>query len=224
MDDAELVVDEVEQTETEAATEETKAEEPKGYEIRNKELTRRLYKQDEILKQSVSEIERLEKLLKDNDLDEREASRASAKIAVHEERIELAKREKSEINGETFKQVSKEIPDFQQVVGNYKGPQLGAEVVQLINESDIGPHLVYEIAKNPDLAYKLNSLSPLSAAKEIARLETRIELSKSKQTPQKSAEVTPKSKGTPAAPHARYGKDWTLADEREYQRKLRSRK
>lgn len=63
--------------------------------------------------------------------------------------------------------------DFDQVIGKFieGGGQLNPVVRELVTESDVGPELAYHLAKHPAVANKVNSLPPLQAAKEIARLE-----------------------------------------------------
>ena len=63
--------------------------------------------------------------------------------------------------------------DFDEVVSGFvnKGGKFSDAVRELVMDSDVGPELTYHLAKNPALASKLNGLTPLSAAKEIARIE-----------------------------------------------------
>lgn len=67
------------------------------------------------------------------------------------------------------------IPDFDKVV---KAAQLPVSPVvgQLLLESEKSAVIEYHLAKNPETLHRLNSLSPLSAAKEMARLEDRLSL------------------------------------------------
>lgn len=74
--------------------------------------------------------------------------------------------------------------DFDQVVGDFvnKGGKFSEVIRDLVMESDIGPEMAYHLAKNPALTNKLNSLSPLQAAKEIGRLEDSLSKPSSKAT------------------------------------------
>lgn len=74
--------------------------------------------------------------------------------------------------------------DFDQVIGKFveSGGKLSDPVRELVIESDVGPQLAYHLAKNPAIANKLNSLPPLQAAKEIARLEDSLSRPSSKVT------------------------------------------
>lgn len=69
----------------------------------------------------------------------------------------------------------KAISDFDQVVGAVNTP-LSPHAIQLLLESEKGAVIQYHLAKNPDALERLNSMSPLAAAKEIARLEDRLSL------------------------------------------------
>lgn len=63
--------------------------------------------------------------------------------------------------------------DFDQVIEKFTsaGGKFSDVVRELVTESDVGPELAYHLAKHPAVASKVNSLPPLQAAKEIARLE-----------------------------------------------------
>ena len=67
------------------------------------------------------------------------------------------------------------IPDFDKVVKDAKLP-VSAVVGQLLLESEKSAVIEYHLAKNPETLHRLNGLSPLSAAKEMARLEDRLSL------------------------------------------------
>lgn len=63
--------------------------------------------------------------------------------------------------------------DFDQVIEQFtaNGGKFSDAVRELVTESDVGPELAYHLAKHPAVSNKINSLPPLQAAKEIARLE-----------------------------------------------------
>ena len=75
-----------------------------------------------------------------------------------------------EERAETFKAKAK---DFDEVIEKFttSGGKFSDVVRELVTESDVGPELAYHLAKHPAVANKVNSLPPLQAAKEIARLE-----------------------------------------------------
>lgn len=60
--------------------------------------------------------------------------------------------------------------DYDEVVGGSTAP-VSAHVQSVILDSERGPELAYYLGKNPTALTALNSLSPLSAAREIGRLE-----------------------------------------------------
>jgi hypothetical protein len=64
----------------------------------------------------------------------------------------------------------KTTPDYVDVVGNSDVPVAG-HVAEHIQDSDHGPALAYHLAKNPELAARLNAMSPNAAAREIGRIE-----------------------------------------------------
>lgn len=68
---------------------------------------------------------------------------------------------------------SEKYDDFDEVVRN---PDLSINdsMVELIAESDVGGELAYYLGKNPEEAAKVAALSPLQAAKAIARIEDKI--------------------------------------------------
>ena len=91
------------------------------------------------------------------------------------------------------KEFAKAQPDYHEKIEEFddENPnfQWTPAMSKLIVESEVGPAVVYEMAKNHDLAHKLNSLSPLEAAKEFGKLEAK--LSKPKQQIKKSAAPPP---------------------------------
>ena len=89
--------------------------------------------------------------------------------------------------------------DFDDVVSEYvnKGGKFSDVIRELVMESDLGPQLTYHLAKNPSVANKLNSLSPLQAAKEFARLEDTLS-KPSKATQAKPPITSPKGGAGPS--------------------------
>lgn len=65
------------------------------------------------------------------------------------------------------------IPDFDQVAHAAHVPYSHA-MIQLVQESDLGPEIAYHLGKNPHEADRIARLSPLSAAREIGRLESKF--------------------------------------------------
>jgi hypothetical protein len=65
------------------------------------------------------------------------------------------------------------IPDYDAVVPQSTVP-VKPHVVDALMDSDAGPALVYHLAKNPDVAARLNAMTPTRAAIELGRLETTL--------------------------------------------------
>lgn len=74
--------------------------------------------------------------------------------------------------------------DFDTVVEGFVngGGKFSDVVRELVIDSDVGPELTYHLAKHPALASKLNSLPPLQAAKEVARIEDTLSKPSTKAT------------------------------------------
>lgn len=68
------------------------------------------------------------------------------------------------------------ISDFDQVMKGAANLTVSAAVGQLLLESEKSAVIEYHFAKNPALLDRINAMSPLSAAKEIGRLEDRLSL------------------------------------------------
>jgi len=67
-----------------------------------------------------------------------------------------------------------DLPDFDDMVAS-SDVVVSDHIRDAILESDVGPQILYHLAENPDLADKLNSGSPISALRQIGRLEAQLE-------------------------------------------------
>lgn len=72
----------------------------------------------------------------------------------------------------------KNYPDFDEVVvagakDEEKGWPCPPVIALGIKDSDVGYHIAYDLAKNPDEATRISKLSPLEQAREFGRLEER---------------------------------------------------
>lgn len=65
------------------------------------------------------------------------------------------------------------IPDYDSVVPA-STVEVKQHVIDALLDSEAGPSLVYHLAKNPDIAARLNGMSPMSAAIELGRLESTL--------------------------------------------------
>lgn len=82
------------------------------------------------------------------------------------------------------------MPDYHEVVGGSDVPA-AAHVLESILDSDSGPQLAYHLAKHPDVAQRLNELTPVQAAREIGRLEAQLAQPKAETTPPKRTTNAP---------------------------------
>lgn len=68
--------------------------------------------------------------------------------------------------------------DFDEVIGSVDDVPMSLTVQNLILESDVGPALMYEMARDKAEYQKICAMSPQSAAKAIGRMEAKLEGSK----------------------------------------------
>jgi hypothetical protein len=75
---------------------------------------------------------------------------------------------------ERVKHAAQAIPDFQSVLSgsNIAVPDW---VRDAIKTSEVGPNILYHLAKNPDEAEKINKMTPVAAVRYIGKLETTLE-------------------------------------------------
>lgn len=99
----------------------------------------------------------------------------------------------------------KTIPDYDTVVAASNVP-VSDVVMDELRDSELGPQLAYHLDKNPDVAEKLNTMSPRQAAREIGRLEAKL-LSTASASPEPQVDApqapeppAPKVKTTNAPP------------------------
>jgi len=106
---------------------------------------------------------------------------------------EKAQASKAESYKSRLDEFTKAQPDYQDVVEDFDlenpGFQWNSTMRTLLADSEVGPAAVYAMAKDPTIAKKLNSLSPLEAAKEFGKLEDK--LSKPKTVVKKSTAPAP---------------------------------
>ncbi len=81
------------------------------------------------------------------------------------------------------------IDDFDEVVMDETRGFVAPAVADAIKDSENGPAIAYHLAKNPKESARINALSPLSAAREIGKLEAK--LGTPKQPPAKKTTKAP---------------------------------
>lgn len=79
-------------------------------------------------------------------------------------------------------------PDYDDVVYDSDPLQLPGGAIEAIMTSDVGADIRYLLAKEPELAEKLETLSESAAIREIGKIEARIEASKKSQSEKKPVE------------------------------------
>ena len=82
------------------------------------------------------------------------------------------------------------LPDFAEVVNASEVP-VQPHVLESILDSEHGPALAYQLAKDPDALQRLNDMTPLQAAREIGRLEEKLGQPKAAATPTKRTTNAP---------------------------------
>lgn len=84
-----------------------------------------------------------------------------------------------------------EIEDYEDVA--YTAP-IRDHVAEIVMGMDEGPRIAYYLGKHPETAAQLSALSPLEAAKELGRIETRLAYER------EQAKAKPVSKAPPPPP------------------------
>ena len=88
--------------------------------------------------------------------------------------------------------VKSELPDYEEMVAS-STVQVNDAVRDAILESEVGPRILYELAQNDELAEKISKASPITALREIGKLEARFEAQKAEEKPKSEKTVTAKS-------------------------------
>lgn len=91
------------------------------------------------------------------------------------------------------------IPDFNTVMDSAEMP-VANHVADLLLEHDSGAELAYHFAQNPDILSRVNSMTSVKAAFEIAKIATSIEKSASPDTTTKEVPVEKPTSKAPAPP------------------------
>ncbi len=168
------IVKEREQAKQDAAYERSRREE---IETRLKDL--------ESATKPKSEVNRDEKPKPDQFVDAFEYAEAladwSAENAVMRARQEDAEKKIAEERGKIIEgwnsrleAVKAEINDYDDVIADSE-VRVSDQIRDSILESDVGPRILYHLAKNPDVAEKISKSSLITALREIGKLEARFE-------------------------------------------------
>tara|TARA_R110000868_G_C10515386_1_gene732551 strand:- start:53 stop:577 length:525 start_codon:yes stop_codon:yes gene_type:complete len=119
-------------------------------------------------------------------LSEREQAQYQAKvIEAHADREEVARTKYDDY----------EIVAYNPVL------RITTEMAEVIKESDVGPEIAYHLGSNPKEAERISKLSPYQQAKEIGRIEAKLEsdppVKKTSSAPAPIRPVTAKAAGAP---------------------------
>lgn len=122
---------------------------------------------------------------------------------------------------EKAEKASERYPDFQAVVGN-PNLHINEAMAEYIADSEQGAEVAYFLGKNPMKAAQIAAMSPIKAARELARLETEL-ASKPKATPSKAPEpITPvgsRGNSSTSSPSDKDDIDTWMRKERERMRR-----
>lgn len=94
--------------------------------------------------------------------------KAAEKLAERQARQEAEKRSESFLA--KAEKAAERYADFQAVVSNPSLP-VNEAMAEFIAESDQGAEVAYFLGKNPGKAYEISQLSPIRAARELAKIE-----------------------------------------------------
>lgn len=101
------------------------------------------------------------------------------------EKKQIAERQKVLSDWETRQSATRaEVADYAEVIESSQ-VAVSDQVRDAIIESDVGPKILYHLAKNPDFAEMLQSKSVSSALREIGKLEAKLSADKSPEVPVK---------------------------------------
>lgn len=104
----------------------------------------------------------------------RTAVATEAKSVLERERSERAAQERSAAFDKAAVEFAKAKPDYFEKVMSPTLPVTPA-MAEVIRESEMGPQLAYFLADNPDRAYAIAQMAPAAAARELGRIEARLE-------------------------------------------------
>jgi len=93
---------------------------------------------------------------------------------------------------ERLETVKADLPDYDEMIASASDISVSDAIRDAMLESEQGPRILYHLAENPEIAEKLNSLSTVSALREIGKLEARFEAKETpKETPKAETETKP---------------------------------
>jgi chromosome segregation ATPase len=87
--------------------------------------------------------------------------------------------------------VKADLPDYDEMIASAADITVNDAIRDAMLESEQGPRILYHLAENPELADKLNTLSTVSALREIGKLEAKFEASETPKDAKTDAETKP---------------------------------
>ena len=87
--------------------------------------------------------------------------------------------------------VKADLPDYDEMIASASDITVNDAIRDAMLESEQGPRILYHLAENPELAEKLNTLSTVSALREIGKLEAKFEASETPKDAKTDAETKP---------------------------------
>lgn len=127
---------------------------------------------------------------------DQEYIKAQVDYQVRQVEQKFARQKQRETFEQTLNQARSELPDFEEVV-EYNNAPINKAIQDAIESSPVGGYLLYEIAKNEELANRLAKLPPVIAVREIGKIEAKIEAARNKPKP---APVVPSKAPAPIKP------------------------
>ena len=144
--------------------------------------------------------------------DQRDAERADTNATTAAERA--AEHRNAEWSAKVDA-ITATIPDYAEIAGKSDIP-VRDHVAVAIMDADRGPELVYHLAKHPEVAERLNEMSPARAAMELGRIEASLGEPAAPPTPPAKKTTTAPAPITPVKPGASTAKDPAKMNQAEY--------
>ena len=122
-----------------------------------------------------------------------EKSKQEAELKAKADEASNSFREKVE----TFKE---SVTDFDEILEDVDHINMSISVQQCVLESENGPRLMYELAKDPTEYERICQLSPLAAARAVGRIEAKFSDETTKPVPSKKLATTKTKAPKPITP------------------------
>lgn len=123
-------------------------------------------------------------------------------------------------HNDRIKSFADKTDDFGEMMGNLDDVR-SPVMQQIIVESEHGPALLYELAKDPEEALRISKLSPLAIARELGKLESKLTPTASEKKPEPKKKTEAPAPVTPVG--SKGGSAHKPLDEMDYQEFKRAR-